>query len=244
MKINAIIIDDESNIRKGLKIMLDRKHSNINIIAEAGTVEAGVKAIETKQPDLVFLDIELSDGYSFEILNQLDEINFQIIFITAYDQYAIKAFKYSAVDYLLKPIVPSELTNAIARVEDRLNEKNTHNESITALKQNIPNLKKIVLRTSKKYYLVEIDSIIRCQADQSYTVFYIEGVEPIMVSKPLKDYVDLLPDNLFLRIHQSHLINKSKVIGYNKEGFVELDNKDVVPVSSRKKEMVLSTLFE
>lgn len=243
--IKTIIIDDEPKIRKGLKIMLNRHHPELEIIAEAGNVEDGVEKIATMSPKLVFLDIELSDGYSFEILNQLEKINFQIIFITAYDQYAIKAFKYSAVDYLLKPIEPSELANAIARAQKNIS---TVPESISPkidlLKENLTGLKKIILKTAKKYYIVKVASIIRCQADQSYTTFYIEDTDPIMVSKPLKEYEELLPQNLFLRVHQSHLVNKNKVVGYNKEGFIELENSQTIPVSSRKKELVLDLLFK
>lgn len=243
MMINTIIIDDELNLRKGLKIMLNRVNTDLQIVAEAGTVEEGIEIINLHKPDLVFLDIELSDGYSFEILNQLSEINFQIIFITAYDQYAIKAFKYSAVDYLLKPISPTELTSAINRAEEKIKEKSKQS-NWPILKDNLNSLKKIVLRTSKKYHLIQVDQIIRCQADQSYTTFYIEDMSPIMISKPLKEYEELLPPETFLRVHQSHLINRNKVLGYYKEGYLELKNKDTVPVSSRRKDIVLATLFK
>lgn len=238
--IKAIIIEDEINARGALKKMLNIVTPNVNIIAETGFIKEAIALIKTKKPDLIFLDIELEDGTSFEILKHIDNIDFKIIFTTAYNQYAIEAFKFSAVDYLLKPIDPSELKEAINRTKHLIDTEKQYQE-LNVLKNNLENEnKKIVLRTTEQRHIINIQDIIRLEADTAYTLFVTQR-ERIIVSKNLKYYQDILGSN-FLRCHQSHLVNSLHVTTIQKKEVLILSNQEEVPVSSRKKKEVFQFL--
>ncbi len=233
----TIIIEDEQRIREALSIMLEMVASDeVQIIAYAESVEEAVKLIDRLKPDLVFMDIVLQNGTGFDVLQQIEFNSFHLIFTTAYEQHAVNAFKYSAIDYLLKPIDPEELKTAIERIsllQERVLEKHQLNE----LQHNLAKTPdRIILPTQEAMYVVKLDQILRCETSGSYTTFFLIDGRKIMVSKPLKNYEDLLEPPLFFRIHQSHLININSIVSYSREGMVHMSDKSVVPISRSKKE--------
>ena len=182
-----------------------------------------------------------------ELLQRLDEINFSLVFLTAYDEYALKAFKYSATDYLLKPIDIDDLTSAIEKVRKNMSHTQIDVQAlIDSLKTTDTAEKKIVLKTSESIHLVKISSIIRCEASGNYTQLFFENRKPIMVSKPLKEFETTLPDSVFFRPHQSHLININKIDHIKKtDGYqVIMTDGSNIPVATRKKEILFSMLDE
>ncbi len=231
--IKSILIEDEINVREGLKKMIKIIAPQVQIIAETAFVKEAVELINTHKPELIFLDIELEDGTGFDVLNQVKLDGLNILFTTAYNQHAIKAFKYSAVDYLLKPIDPTELDLAIKRAEQKIQNNTAYQELLQTLKDNLNNVdKKIVLKTTNQNHIINTQDIIRLEADGAYTNF-ITISKKIITSKNLKYYQEILDDN-FIRSHQSHLINK-KHIKSVKNTTIIMSNSDLVPISSRKK---------
>lgn len=239
--IKTLIIEDEVNVRNGLKKMLTIIAPNIELVGETAYVSDAIKLIKALKPKLIFLDIELEDGTGFDILNQLEEIDFNIIFTTAYNQYAVKAFKYSAIDYLLKPIDPFELKESINRVTRKINKSIEHQELIKVLQENFnnPSDSKIILNTTEQRYIVYTKDIIRLEADGAYTLF-VTTSNNIIISKNLKYYQNLLDDN-FIRCHQSHLINKEHIKGV-KGLHVVMNNANLVPISTRKKSEIIKLI--
>ena len=241
--IKTIIIEDEINVRKALIKMLQVIEPSVKIIGETGYVNEALDLITTKKPALVFIDIELEDGTGFDLLKQLENIDFKIIFTTAYDQYAINAFKFSAIDYLLKPIDPTELQNAVKRAISTIKNEKEHQELLEVLKNNIEKKEqKIVLKTSEQRFVIPLKDIIRLEADGAYTLF-ITTNQKIIISKNLKYYQDLLNDD-FVRCHQSHLINKKHIIAIEKNEKVKLSNNDLVSISVRKKTEIIQIIRE
>ena len=239
--IRTVIIEDEKNAREGLKKMLAIIAPDCLLVGESGLVKESIQMIKEMQPELVFMDIKLEDGNSFQILNELNNINFKIIFTTAYNQYAIKAFKFSATDYLLKPIDPNELKVAIEKSILNLKKEKHHKELIDLLKHNIQGKEeKIILKTTEQQYILFINEIIRLEADAAYTIFYTKK-EKIIVSKNLKHYQDLLGDE-FIRCHQSHLINTNYIVSIHKNESLQLSNGELIPIASRKKKEILKHL--
>ena len=239
--LRTLIIEDEINVRSALKKMLAILEPTVEIIGETGYVKEAVKLILLEKPDLIFLDIELEDGSGFDIINQFKDIDFKIIFTTAYNQYAVTAFKYSAVDYLLKPVDPLELKEALKKTILAINDKKEHQELLAILKNNIDNeAQKLVLKTADQRYVLSVKDIIRLEADGAYTNFICKD-QKIIISKNLKHYQGLLNDN-FIRCHQSHLINSSHIVGLNKAGFLQLSNQDTVPISTRKKSEIIQII--
>lgn len=239
--IRAIIIDDESNIRQLLSSFIEQECTDVDIIGEADSVASGISIIQETKPDLVFLDIRLPDGAGFDILTRIETIDFNIIFITAYDEYAVRAFEYSAIDYILKPFDPVLLKRAIKRATHIM-------KAELSLKMNtlLSNLdekedKKIVFNTSDHVYIIKVKDIICLESDQNYTTVNIDGNRKILISKTLKEYESMLGDYNFLRVHRSHLINPSYIEGYEKTegGTIIMKNGHRIPVSSRRKDVVL-----
>ena len=240
--IKTIIIEDEVNVREGLKKMLKIIAPTLEIIGETAYVKDAIMLIKTYKPSLIFLDVELEDGTGFDILNGLENLDFNVIFTTAYNQYAIKAFKYSAIDYLLKPIDPSELQLAIERALDTIKNKNEHLELLQVLQENQKNNnQKIVLKTTEQRYIIKTNDIIRLEADGAYTLFVTEN-NKIIVSKNLKYYQNIL-DSKFIRCHQSHLINKKYVKGI-KNTTIIMSNDDLVPIATRKKVEIINLISQ
>ena len=239
--IRTIIIEDEENNRVRLKNLIRDNFPQISVVGEAEGVESGLETIEKLNPELLMLDIQMGDGNAFDLLGKLDSINFKIIFVTAYEEYALKAIKFSALDYLLKPVSVDDLRTAFIKAEEQI---------LAELKLQLSNLqnnlqtsrsKTLALRTSEKIYLLEINSIIRCEADRNYTNFFVQEQKKHIVSQPMKEFEDLLTEFGFIRIHRSHLINIAYIESFDKSdgGYIILKDKTELPVSRRKKSEIL-----
>lgn len=233
----TIIIEDEYHLREALSIMLEiAAPAKVQVIGYAESAEEAVKLIDRLRPDLIFMDIMLKNGSGFDILQQVTYRSFHLIFTTAYEEHAIRAFKFSAIDYLLKPIDPEDLKTAIERI-DQFREKFLEESQVAELTHNLrKNPDKIVLPTLEAMHVVKIDQIIRCETSGSYTTFFLTGSKNIMVSKSLKNYEDILLPPLFFRVHQSHLINTNYIKSFSREGLIYMEDKTTVPVSRARKE--------
>lgn len=242
--INAIIVDDEKNSREVINQILIDCFPNINVAAQCSNVREAVKDIKNLKPDLLFLDIDLPDGSGFDILKNIDYKNIKIIFITAHHEYAIKAIKFSAFDYILKPVNSGELIETVQRVIDET-ELEDGNVRVKAMLENFnassKELKNLALKTANKIYLVNIDEIIRCESQNNYTVFYIEDGTKIMVSKTIKTYESMLAGHQFIRVHQSHLINLKHVRAFHKPegGMLVMSDDTSIPVSKNKRAILM-----
>ena len=243
--ITAVLIDDDKHLREGLKALLQRYTNEINIIGEAENVKSGVETLERLQPQVLFLDIHLSDGTGFDILEQLTKskgkTSTHIVFITAHEQYALKAFKFSALDFILKPVDPEELQNTIAKIKEAVGKSNSF-EHIDLLLENIrkkvDNFKRIALSTSDGIHLFEVFDIIRCESKGNYTEFFIKNHKPLLISRTLKEFEEMLTEHGFERIHQSHLINLSYLKSYIKSdgGYVIMADNSNIPLAQSKRE--------
>lgn len=242
--INAVVIDDEDGVRSIIIKMLHDHCPDVIIAGQADGVQTGIEVINKWNPDLVFLDIRLNDGTGFDLLDRLPEKDFNVIFITAFDEYAIQAIKFSALDYLLKPIVPGDLVEAVRRAQEHMNHEVEQQLNVLSsnLHAHVP--KKLVLKTSKHIHFVDMKDVIRCQADHVYTTFHIMGGKKVMVSKPMKSFEEMLIPHGFFRPHKSHLINVSHIIRLEKldGGTIILSENHKVPLSSRKKEQFLQMM--
>lgn len=237
--IKTIVIEDEYNARKALIKMLYLVNPDINVVAETGYVSEALKLIKKEKPQLVILDVELEDGTGFDVLSQLNTINFKIIFTTAYANYAIKAFKFSATDYLLKPIIPSELKEAVTKSVVEIDLEKQYQELLEIVETKKNAIEKIVLKTSEQRFVIAINTIVRLEADAAYTKFITEN-QNIIMSKNLKYYQDILGDT-FIRCHQSHLVNLNHISSLKKNELI-LKNLETIPVSTRKKQDILQIL--
>ncbi len=218
------------------------------VLGEAEGVRSGIELINQTKPDVVFLDIQMQDGSGFKLLEIIEKIDFRVIFTTAFDQFAIRAIKFNALDYLLKPIIPQELINAVNRAEAlKEREKHLEGQSIEELldtfKKNAES-QKIVLTTTEKKHFIEVDNILRCESDSYYTRYFFTDGKSIIISKTLKETEKTLSEFDFFRPHKSHLINKKYIRGYLKQegGFIVMTDETRIPVARRKKEMVMEIL--
>ena len=238
--LRTIIVDDEENIRLLLRHIIDEHCPDIEIVGEAGSVTGALHVIRQFSPDLVILDIRLTDGTGFGLLEMLGEITFRIIFVTAYEEYALKALKLSAVDYILKPIVTSELVEAIdkARKLNGAGEEHQMKVLIDNTKNQVSQEKKIVLKTADKFHFVVIRDIIRCESDSSYTWFYMLDGTKILISRTMKEFEDILSGCGFYRPFKTFLINLNHIKAYEKHdgGFIVMADDSRVPIADRKKE--------
>src|SRR5690606_12122333 len=240
-----IIIDDLEQARITLKKDLETYLPEVQIIGEAGGVVEGVKLLKNSSPDLVFLDIQMQDGSGFDLLDILPEIPFRIIFITASDAHAIKAFRYAAVDYLLKPVDPDELKSAVGKLNQTSNNENEKYKLLNEALKNKEKLhSKLALHTQEKIHVVNIEEIVRCESNVNYTEFHFKNSQKLLVTKTLKEFEDILKDHGFFRVHQSHLVNTSCIIEFIKTdgGSIRLNNGHEIPVSTRKKSQVLEMI--
>jgi len=237
--IKAVIIDDIQEAITVLTSDLQTYCKNIEVIGSANGVVSGAKIIKELKPDLVFLDIQMPDGTGFDLLEIIGEADFKLIFTTASDEFAIKAFKFSAIDYLLKPIDPDDLMKAVEKVEHQHNPTSR----LELLKDNLKNQKKIALNTVDKIHIVQIEDVIRLESDINYTRFYFQDGSKLMVTKTLKEFDKMLSDHSFIRIHQSHLVNTNFIKEYTKQdGKLVLKNGDRISVSSRKKSTLMDMI--
>jgi two-component system LytT family response regulator len=238
----TILIDDEPNTRAALRALLQHYCPDVTVIGEAASAEEGLQLLRTHPPDLLFLDVEMPLGSGFDLLDMLGSASFDIIFTTAHDRYALRAIKCCALDYLLKPVGVAELRAAVVKTQ---RQKAPVVAQLHALHDNLRARNgpagKVVLPTTQGFEVVDVARIVRCQADDNYTLFVLEGKEKILVSRTLKEYEELLADFDFLRIHQSHLINAAHVKRYIKGsgGYVQLTDDAIIEVSRRKKDELL-----
>jgi two-component system, LytTR family, response regulator len=245
--IRALLVDDEKKARSTIQNMLQLYCSNVELVGEAATITEAAELIARLKPDLVFLDINLPDGTGFDLLQKFNTIHFKVIFITAYEEYAIKAFKFCALDYIVKPIHPDELIEAVGKAEEVLGKEHVAERLqafIVNMESSTREVKKIVLKTSDSIHVVNMLDIIRCEADRNYTVFFLNDSKKILVSNTLKEYDELLSSYRFFRTHQSHLVNTHYIERYEKKdgGYLVMKDKSMVPVSVRKKEILLDLL--
>jgi two-component system LytT family response regulator len=242
--IDIFIAEDEPKTLNSLINIVSNYCSETNIVGTADTVNSAVNFLEGNHVDLVLLDINYPDGNGFDILEKLPDHNFKVIFITAFEQYAIKAIKFSAVDYILKPIDPKELIDSVKKIQEDIKLKQTSDINIKALLSNIKNesgKKHIVLRTQERIHVVKIKDIIRCESDSSYTIFHMANDKRFLISKSLSEYDELLTDYGFIRTHKSHLVNADYIRSFEKKGggYLILKDNVQVPVSVRRRDYVI-----
>lgn len=244
--IRCVIVEDEEMARKVLKSLLAQYCQDVMVCAEADDITSGQEMIEAFRPDLVFLDIEMPGGSGFKLLNNIKDIDFEVVFITAYEQFAIKAIRHDALDYLLKPVDPKELIAAVEKVKDAKYKKTLKKQYDSLLKNINPEqltVKKISISTSDKIHLIEVDNIIRCESDNYYTIIYFKDGTNLLVSKTLKEMEQKLEEYDFVRTHKSHLVNMRSIMNFIKDEMMVLLTDGVkVPVSKRKKEKILEVI--
>ena len=245
--IKALIIDDEANARKGLRLMLQKYCSEVEIIALCEGPEVGLEKINELKPDLIFLDVQMPKMSGFDLLEKLPEINFEVIFVTAYDRYAIKAIKFSALDYLLKPVDVDELISAVKKISKKQKNKSVKYKSLlNNVRPGAHKLKRLAIPSDNEIIMQPIEDIIYCEADSSYTTLYLTNGKKITVAKTLKEFENILPETDFCRIHHSTLVNLAHVIKYVKGegGYIIISNNRHLNVSRRKKENFLQLLYQ
>jgi two-component system, LytTR family, response regulator len=244
----AVLIDDEKNNIDNLRELLHAYCPQVVISGTASSADEGRNHILKSQPDLIFLDIQMPEKNGFDMLKELDAYNFEVIFVTAHDQYAIQAMRFAAVDYLLKPINVNELQLAVGRASKKqlLKEQNRQLENLIHLlkSQQTKDEQRLALTTLKETRFVKTGDIIRCESSNNYTTFYLQDGEQLLVCRPIYEFEEILNDYGFIRCHQSHLINRSFIKSWKKEygDFLLLTNGDEVPISRNKKEMVKKEL--
>lgn len=245
--IRIIIVDDEQRIRISLTNILQLHYPEAKIIAEAENIQNAFEVIKSLNPDVVLLDIQMPDGTGFDLLKKLTPFTFKVIFITAFNEFAVQAFKFSALDYLLKPVIPDELVMALKKAKEQINTENIQ-EKLKVFMSNMNGLtreaKKIVLNTQDSMHIINITDIVRCEADRNYTLFILANKKNILVSGSLKEYDEMLSPYGFFRSHHSHLINISFIDRFDKKDGGRLIMKDgsEALVSSRKKDELVDAL--
>lgn len=242
--LTAVIVEDVPASRENLMTMIEDRCPRIDVVASAASVVEAAKAIRKYIPDILFLDIELGGETAFDLLDILPDLKCQIIFTTASEEYAIKAFRYAAIDYLLKPIDPDELVEATQKLT---RQENTAQAQIDILNEQmkrdaVPD--RLALHTMDRMFIIDIQDILRCEADGNYTKFYITGKSPILVTRTLKDFDRLLKGAAFIRAHQSHLVNSKHINEFVKVdgGYLVMKDGAKVPVSTRKRSSVIQQL--
>jgi len=244
--INAIIIDDERHSCDALKMLLGKCRQQVHVAAICYSGEEGLRKITELKPQLVFLDIEMPHMNGFQMLQQLPAINFELIFTTSYDQYAITAFKFSALDYLLKPIDREELEKAVQKVSKKINPPVSQQLEILLQKINQPaiTVQRIALPTMQGLEFVPVESIISCSSSNNYTEFFLKDKKKLLVSRTLKEAEDMLVDHSFIRVHNSHIVNLNAITRYVKGegGYLVMADGSSVDVSRSRKELLMQKL--
>lgn len=244
-KLTSFVVEDNINALNMLVNDINTQFQNLELIGKASGVVEAVKLLQKNEPDILFLDIMLGDGTGFDILEILPNLKSRIIFITASEEYALRAFKFAAIDYILKPYSIQDIQKSIEKVYKFQTPNNEQLDILNKLiqePQKIP--EKISLHTSEKILVIDIENIVRCESDNNYTTFYLNNNSKILVSKTLKYYANLLKNNNFIRVHQSHLVNKLFIKEFIRSdgGYLVLTNNTTIPVSSRKKSEVIDLL--
>lgn len=238
----TLLIEDKAYIRKGLRNLLETFDADVEVIGECASVKEAVVVANACKPELIFLDINLADGNAFEFLEQTEHLSFKVIFITAYEEYALKAIKSGAVDYILKPVDVVELEAALDKVK---------NLSVTDQKQQIKTVKaiwhndnsKLVLSLHDSFQVIDLKELLYCESDKGYTTFYCDNGKKFLVSKTLKEYEEQLTSASFVRPHQSYIVNLNFIDKYEKSGTIYLKNGKKIPVSSRKKDHFVASFL-
>jgi two-component system, LytTR family, response regulator len=242
---NVALIDDEDDARYTLRALLLQEESSFHI-HEANSVATGLKVIRDHKPEIVFLDVMMPDGTGFDLLKQLPSIDFKLVIVSGHHEFALQAFRFSAIDYLVKPVDKDELHETLTRI--KATTVQPWQQMMDVLRLSIQPTKeadrKIVLKDMNAVYVVSVNSIIRCEASDNYTTFYLTDQSPIIISRPLKEYDDLLTPFRFFRSHQSHLVNLNYLQQFNKRegGSIKMKDGSEVPVSARKREAILELL--
>lgn len=241
--ITSLIVDDEHDGRVAVRNMVEKYCRSVQILDEADGVEDAFLKIKQHDPDLIFLDIKMDDGTAFDLLRKFSNISFKIIFITAYDEYAIEAIKYSALDYILKPIRPALLVEAVEKMQETSRVSKLE-QQIELLLQEKTQREKIALPTSDGLLFVKVVDILRCESDSSYTNFVLANGKKILVTRTMKEFEELLPSDMFYRVHKSHLINIKYIDQYvTRDGAsVIMENNDCVPIARNRKDDFLTFL--
>jgi two-component system, LytTR family, response regulator len=244
--LQAIIIDDERHSCDALKMLLAKYCSQVEVTAICHSGEEGIKKISELNPQLLFLDIEMPHMNGFQMLEHLTTINFEIIFTTSYDQYAITAFKFSALDYLLKPVDREELQKAVQKVSNKIIPPVSQQLEILLQKINQPTIavQRIALPTMQGLEFVPVEAIIHCSSSNNYTEFFLKDKKKLLVSRTLKEVEDMLSDHSFLRVHNSHIVNLHAITRYVKGegGYLVMADNSTVDVSRSRKELLMQKL--
>lgn len=237
--LRTIIIDDEAHQRLAIERMVNNYCPKLRVVSKASSVQSGLTAIKEHKPDLVLLDIQMGDGTGFDLLDKLQTIDFKIVFITAYDQFALKAFRFSALDYLLKPLDPDDLVKAVDKVSEVM--QGDFHLQLANLKEHLDSAKrdqkKIIIKTHNNIHLVPVNEILYCRSDNNYVTFFLTNKNEIVASANLKDYEEILAGSDFFRVHNSYLVNLKFVRRLEKAqgGFVFLEGDVKIPVAVRKR---------
>ncbi len=240
----VLVIDDEKPTRDFIKRLIDSYQFSVEVFTDGENVATGVEAINRLQPDLVILDIQMPDGNGFDVLKAIPQKKFEVIFITAFQEYAIQAIKFSALDYILKPIDSEELKKVIDSALNTITKK-TEETQLNVLQHNIQlnSKRKLVLKTQESVHVVEIEDIIRCESDKNYTLFFFTNGKKILVSKTLKDFDVLLSGLTFFRAQQSHLINLNYIERYDRhDGTIIMKDGSAIPLALARKEQFFEIL--
>ena len=245
--IKAYVIEDEKPTRETILKLIENNCSEIKIVGSSDNVSDATREIKEFNPDLLLADINISEGTSFDILANLEKTSFKVIFITAYEEYALKAIKFAALDFILKPIDPVELIDSIEKAIQSIEKENSQlmlQNLMENLRTSDKKFEQIVLKTAESIYLVNVKDITHLEADGAYTKFFFNDRRKIMVSKVIKEYDEMLSEYSFVRVHQSHIINLSYIDRFEKQdgGYIVLKDDTIVPVSFRKKDSLLKVL--
>jgi two-component system LytT family response regulator len=248
--IRTIIIDDEMHCIDRLTGLVKEYHADtIEILGACKTAEEGLRAIQTLRPELVFLDIQIHDTIAFDLLRQIGEIDFEVIFTTAFDKYAVEAFRFSAIDYLLKPIVPEELQQSVKRLEKKIAKDETA-QKLDTLFHNFKNIqgasRRIAVPVMNGLVFIQVSDIIRCESAINYTTLFLKDKQKLTVARTLREFEELLTNANFYRVHNSHLVNLAYIKNYNKGkgGILTMTDNSQVEVSTRRKDDFLKRLSE
>ncbi len=244
MKLKSIIIDDEKHGRENLAGILRSYCPETELVAEAASVDEALMLIREQMPDLLFLDIEMPGANGFQLLEHLQDFSFEVIFVTAYDSYAIKAIRFSAADYILKPVNVNDLKSAVEKVAERIIEKQENNR-LKQLWQNLsrPVSPRIGLPAGNRIEYADVGKIVRCQGEGNYTHIWFEDQKHMLVSKTLVEFEELLQEFGFIRVHKTHLVNLNHINAFVKtDSLLKLSGGELIPVSRRRKEKVLERL--
>lgn len=238
-KETAVVVEDEIHVRRGIVSMIKEYCPNVDVVAEASSVQQGYDMVTKHLPDIVFLDVNLPDGSGFDLLEKIVRNNLKVIFITAYSDHALKAIKHSAIDYLLKPLIPEELVEAVEKAtrfivqEKQITEFQAQSDRSDESASN-----KIVIKTQNESFYLNINDIVCCKADGNYTQVITLNTKPILVSKTLKFYEEILAEHGFLRVHQSSLVNANHILGLSGNN-LQLKNGDSIEISRRKRGVIM-----